>query len=144
MHGGKLASAAFARKVRRMGSLRRLAPMLAILGPLACGGAIVTGSPSSEDERGSVGVPPTAAEYCTKLGFVFVESQCKFPDGTACDGWAFYRGECGNSHSYCTQRGGTISSKTEDMGSWTAVYAVCSLNGKQCKESSFVQTSRCE
>ncbi len=110
---------------------------------VACGGGSST-SPASEDERGSVGVPPTAAEYCTNLGFALVESQCKFSDGTRCDEWAFYRGQCGQAHSYCNQHGGTVSSKTEDMGTWTAVYAVCKLNGKQCNEGSFMQTGKCE
>lgn len=102
------------------------------------------GSPKAdEDERGSVGVPPTAGEYCTMLGFVASESACKFPDGTSCEMWAFYRGECGAPHSYCNQHGGAISSKTEDMGGWTAVYGVCSVNGVQCKESSFIRTGKC-
>ena len=117
---------------------------------VACGGSTADGSnptaapAASEDERGSVGVPPTAAEYCTKLGFVLTtDSQCKFPDGTACEEWAFYRGQCGQKHSYCNQHGGSISSKTVDMGTWTAVYGVCALNGVQCEESSFVQSGKC-
>jgi putative hemolysin len=108
---------------------------------VACGG----GHPSAdEDERGSVGVPPTAPEYCTRLGFTMAGSQCTFPDGTSCEQWAFWRGECGQSHSYCNQHGGSVSSKAEDMGTWTAIYAVCNLNGKPCKETSFMQTSKCE
>ena len=93
---------------------------------VACGGGSTgsTGSPVAiEDERGSVGVPPTAAEYCTKLGFTLAGSQCSFPDGTSCEEWAFYRGQCGQPHSYCNQHGGTVSSKTVDMGTWTAVPA---------------------
>ncbi len=109
------------------------------------GGIGGSGTPKAdEDERGSVGVPPTASEYCKKLGFTIADSQCTFPDGTSCEQWAFYRGECGAPRSYCNQHGGSIASKTEDMGGWTAVYGVCSLAGKQCKESSFVQTGKCE
>ena len=101
-------------------------------------------SPSAEDERGSVGVPPPPDEYCRLAGFTIVGSECKFDDGTSCEQWAFYRGECGQAHSYCNQHGGTISTKTEETGSFTSVYAVCELNGKSCKESSFVQTGKCE
>jgi putative hemolysin len=125
------------------------APLFAI-GALvvACGGGgsntITSGGASaSEDERGSVGVPPTAGEYCARLGFSLTGSGCTFPDGTSCDEWAFFRGECGQPHSYCNQHGGVVSSKTEDMGTWTAVYGVCTLNGAQCQESSFMQTGKC-
>lgn len=126
-------------------AVARLALGAAVLVACSDGDGGLGGTPKAdEDERGSVGVPPTAGEYCTKLGFTIAESQCKFPDGTSCEQWAFYRGECGAPRTYCNQHGGTISSKTEDMGGWTAVYGVCSLNGKQCKESSFIQTGKCE
>ena len=114
---------------------------------VACGGSVGSPSPgpqASEDERGSVGVPPGIAQYCLTLGFVLAEGQCKFPDGTTCEETAFYRGQCGQSHSYCNQHGGTVSSNTEDAGTFTAIVAVCDLNGKQCTESSFVQTGKCE
>ena len=121
-----------------------------VAGAVACGGSSspsggTTGTPvAMEDERGSVGVPPTAAEYCVKLGFVLdANSQCQFPDGTSCEEWAFYRGQCGQPHSYCNQHGGALSTKTVDMGTWTAVYGVCDVGGSQCEESSFVQTGKC-
>lgn len=127
---------------------RRRSALAAVLGGalVACGGGGGGGGApaASEDERGSVGVPPTAAEYCVKLGFTLADSQCKFPDGTSCEEWAFYRGQCGQAHSYCNQHGGTISTKTEDEGGWTAVVGVCDLDGKQCEEGSFVSTGKCE
>ena len=123
--------------------------LAAALGLMVCAcsadqGAGKSSTTASEDERGSVGVPPPPAEYCTKLGYVLTNSQCKFPDGTGCEQWSFYRGECGQPHSYCSKQGGTIASKTEDKGRWTAVYGVCSLNGKVCEESAFFRTGRCE
>ena len=111
---------------------------------VACGGGGTSGPAASEDERGSIGVPPTAGEYCTKLGFALIDSQCTFPDGASCDQWEFYRAKCGQANSYCNQHGGTVSSKTEDMGTWTAVYAVCTLGGKECKDATFMQTGKCE
>jgi putative hemolysin len=111
----------------------------------ACGGdPAPSRSAGSEDERGAIGVPPPPDEYCKNLGFVIVESACTFPDGTSCDQWAFYRGECGQERSYCNQQGGQISTKTEDMGTWTAVTGVCTLNGKECDEARFMQTGVCE
>lgn len=132
--------------VTTMRPLRLAAAAALVSSAIACGGGSGGSSPRpvvAEDERGSVGVPPTADEYCTKLGFSLADGQCKFPDGTGCEPWSFYRGECGQAHTYCNQRGGAISTKTEDMGTWTAVYGVCDLNGKQCKESSFIQTGSC-
>lgn len=134
-----------------MSSLRLQVVAGAIAGGLACtvacGGNGSNGSTTSpvaiEDERGSVGAPPTAAEYCVKLGFTLTDSGCTFPDGTSCDEWAFYRGSCGQPHSYCNQHGGSISTKTVDMGTWTAVYGVCNVGGAQCEESAFVQTGKC-
>jgi putative hemolysin len=106
---------------------------------LACGG----GS-ASDDERGAVGVPNGAADYCTRLGFTLVsDGRCQFPDGSSCEEWAFYRAQCGQPHSFCERHGGTISSQTEDAGTWTSVVAVCSLNGKQCTEASFMGTGTC-
>jgi putative hemolysin len=96
-----------------------------------------------EDERGSVGVPPTAGEYCVMLGYTLSGSDCQFPDGTSCEEWAFYRGQCGQPHSYCNQHGGTIASKTVNMGTWTAIYGVCTVNGAQCDEGIFVQSTKC-
>jgi putative hemolysin len=102
-------------------------------------------SPSvSEDERGSVGLPPGAPMYCAKLGFSLVDGQCVFPDGTACNAWAFYRGECGQSHSYCNQHGGTVSSKTKVTGTLTTADAVCDLNGVECTEANFLKTGKCQ
>jgi putative hemolysin len=54
-------------------------------------------SPSSETAN-------PASEYCLKLGYALEIKNttsgsqygtCKFPDGTECEEWAFYKGECG-------------------------------------------------
>jgi putative hemolysin len=108
---------------------------------VACGGG--SSPSSSEDERGSIGVPSSAADYCQRLGFTNSDSQCRFPDGTSCEEWSFFRGQCGQAHSYCNQHGGSISSVTEDAGSFTEVHGVCSLNGKQCDEGTFMGTGMC-
>ena len=53
------------------------------------------------DCKGGVQVTPSmpnpAAVYCKDLGYKYEikDGVCIFPDGSECDGWAFYRGECG-------------------------------------------------
>ncbi len=128
----------------------RISALAALL--VACGtsggGSSDAGAPgpnvaSGEDERGSAGVPPTAAQYCQNLGYVLDAGQCRFPDGSSCEEWSFFRGQCGQPFSYCARHGGTIQSVTEDAGTFTAVHAVCTLAGKQCDEGTFMQTGTC-
>lgn len=91
-----------------------------------------------------IGVPPPPVEYCAGLGYSPHDDQCVFPDATSCELWSFYRGACGQSHSACNRHGGMISSVTADLGTSTAVYALCTLpNGTACDEESFWRTSTC-
>ncbi len=131
-----------------------------LVGALAsgCGGDAATKSPvASDDERGNVGPGSPASEYCASLGYISdlsggcadasassCASVCRFPDGTSCEEWAFYRGQCGNGYSYCASKGGTIATKTEERNGATYIYATCTLNGKTCMEDSFLQTGKCE
>lgn len=86
-----------------------------------------------------------AAAYCVKLGYVAEGDSCTFPEGASCEQWAFYRGECGQTHSFCNRHGGEVSAKSEDMGGWTATYALCTLpSGVSCKQQDFAATCRCE
>jgi putative hemolysin len=115
----------------------------------ACGG---TSSPSpnagsnvaSEDERGSTGVPNPAAEYCEKLGYTLADGTCTFPDGTSCEQWSFWRGQCGQDHSYCNLHGGKVAAEEVDKGTWTAVVAVCHVGDNQCEEDEFWRSGVCE
>jgi putative hemolysin len=86
-----------------------------------------------------------ASVYCTALGYHLDGSSCAFPDGTTCEEWSFFRGECGQTHSFCNLHGGSVSNKIQNMGTWTANYALCTLaNGKSCQEDTFAATCRCE
>jgi len=57
-----------------------------------------------------------AACYCHELGYdMRVEEGplgqsgiCIFPDGTECEEWAFFKGQCGQEWSFCEQQGGEI------------------------------------
>lgn len=132
-----------------------------LVGALAsgCGGDAATKSPvASDDERGNVGPANPASEYCAALGYTHGPSGacgdasasscgasvCRFPDGTSCEEWALYRGQCGNDRSYCASKGGTIATKTEERNGGTYVYATCTLSGKTCLEDSFFRTGKCE
>jgi putative hemolysin len=96
------------------------------------------------DPPGGAALADPSAEYCLGLGFSVDGAVCTLPDGSTCERWAFYRGECGSEYSFCTQHGGIVSSVTEDMGSWTAQYALCTLaDGTSCLESDFAQTGTC-
>jgi putative hemolysin len=112
---------------------------------------------SSKDDGGAVaectpltssgGSANPASVYCGQLGYTSdpTNGNCVFPDGTTCEEFAFYRGECGQAHSFCNLHGGSLSTKTEDMGTWTATYAVCTLpDGKQCQAEAFALSCICE
>ena len=91
-----------------------------------------------------VGLANPAAVYCEGVGGTTSGEDCLFSDGTKCEQWSFYRGECGQAHSFCNKNGGKISNVTEDMGGWTASYAVCTLpSGDSCEESEFAQNCGC-
>lgn len=113
--------------------------------PAAATPAVVPGGDSpGGDSPGGAGVANPAAVYCISQGFSEDGELCVFADGTSCEQWAFYRGECGAERSFCAQHGGTLSSVTEDMGSWTAQYALCTLaDGTSCPESEYYQTGTC-
>ena len=125
---------------------RRTVVVAALLSVLCCNNL------HAEDERSSVGPASPAAEYCVGLGYESSviqgdggeSGQCRFLDGSTCDDWTFYRGQCGQANSYCEKHGGTISSMTEDMGGWTGIYAECTMpGGAKCKEETFWTTGSC-
>lgn len=106
---------------------------------------------ASDDERGTVGVPNPADEYCVASGGAVVVpdggtsgSACAFTDGTSCEPFAFYRGACGKEHSYCAQHGGAVETAEMDAGTWTMVVAVCHLDGVTCVEADFAKTGVCK
>ncbi|UEC41836.1 MAG: hypothetical protein METHAR1v1_80020, partial [Methanothrix sp.] len=52
-------------------------------------------SGGEDDIGGSIGMSNPAADYCEERGYDYSGGRCIFPDGTSCDAWEFYRGECG-------------------------------------------------
>ncbi len=92
----------------------------------------------------AMGVPNPSAVYCDALGYE-IETRnndgcCVFPDGSACELWSFYRGECGQKFTYCEQQGYRIENRVEDIGTFTVEYAVCIFDdGSECSEQSYLK-----
>ena len=95
-----------------------------------------------------------AAKFCADQGYTW-ESRtesggevgyCLFPDGTECDEWAFYRGECGPGAEpapvgmpnpaavHCEEQGGKLEIRTEAEGE--AGYCLFD-DGSECDEWAF-------
>lgn len=62
-----------------------------------------TSAPAEEVFESPLGLPNPASKYCEDQGFKLemrtdaqgTTGYCIFPDGTECEEWAFFRGECG-------------------------------------------------
>ena len=83
--------------------------------------AIATPTPTA-------GLPNPASTFCQEQGFRLelrtsaTGSQsgiCHFPDGSQCDEWAYYRGECGPAEQAAA--GTTLASAPTQVASPTAV-----------------------
>ena len=87
------------------------------------------------------GMPNPSAVYCNEMGFNSEvvtgpdggqHSVCIFPNGESCDAWQFLKGLCGQSYSYCAQRGWNLILKDDGMNSLSNPYAVCvDANGRE-------------
>ena len=93
----------------------------------------------------SAGVANPASVYCSRVGGTPEADTCTFADGTTCEQWSFYRGECGQAFSFCNQNGGQVSADKEDSGGFTISFALCTLpDSRSCKEQDFASTGKCE
>ena len=89
------------------------------------GGGFIGGVTRDSGDGGSViGMSNPAADYCVNKGYELKDGRCYFPDGSYCEEWAFYRGECSydpgpligpggeNPASvYCTEQGYNLQIK---------------------------------
>jgi putative hemolysin len=70
--------------------------------PLPTEGPFESPLPTEGLFESPVGVPNPASQFCEEQGFKLelrtseagTTGYCIFPDGTECEEWAFYRGEC--------------------------------------------------
>jgi len=105
----------------------------------------LAGCALSEDERSPIGPANPSSVYCSQLGYTGSASDaggslCIFPDGGSCEPWSFFRGECGQPHSYCVRQGGQISNTMNE----TSSYATCTFDGGvSCSEATFSRSGHC-
>jgi len=89
---------------------------------------------------GEMGIANPASVYCEEQGGTLdLESgMCTFADGSQCEEWAFFRGECSPGQAaegalggvglpnpaavYCEEQGGTVEIRTDDAGNQ---YGIC-------------------
>jgi putative hemolysin len=77
--------------------------IVVILTLLAACGPQAAPTPAPDAFDSPVGLPNPASVYCEEQGYELVirneeggqVGYCVFPDGSECEEWAFYRGECG-------------------------------------------------
>lgn len=97
-------------------------------------------APTTEEEppEKEADVSNPAAVYCKNLGYTLEGGGCIFPDNTNCEEWSFFRGKCGQKFSFCEQQGFEIENRTDNMGTWTAEYAVCIFDDdSECLEQDY-------
>ena len=97
---------------------------------------ILTACGSAAPPDTGVGLANPASVYCAENGYELVFSAdgstgiCQFPDGSECEEWAFFRGECGQTFSYCETNDGSLEVIN---GVATCVFA----DGSTCVESDY-------
>ena len=109
-------------------------------------GGRLSGEEGDSENGHTAGLPNPAAVYAASMGYKHKVRAGKgvviFPDRTEADEWDFFRGKAGQQWSYCEQNGGRIENRTEDMGRWSAEYAVCVfVDGSECKEIDYFDGS---
>jgi putative hemolysin len=104
-----------------------------------------------------VGLPNPASVFCEEQGYELEIREeeggsvgyCLFPDGSECEEWAFYRGECkpasdtfesplglpNPASEYCLEQGGQLEMRTAADGSQTG-YCLFP-DGTECEEWAF-------
>src|SRR4030043_990462 len=91
----------------------------------ACTAHQVQTSDSTATEIPQVNMPNPASVYCEQNGNK-LEIQtasdgsqngiCIFPDGSTCDEWAYFRGECGQAPQKSSKPATTVEATTEARG----------------------------
>jgi dipeptidase D len=125
--------------------------VLASLPLVACG---VEPAPTATPTEPASGMPNPASQLCVARGYQSEirdeaggqEGYCVFPDGSECEEWAYYRGECAPASEgqvapaalpnpaseNCVAQGGTLSIQTREDG---GQYGICLFeDDRRCEE----------
>jgi len=109
---------------------------------ISCGGG--SGGKQGGGNDNNCCVPDPAAVYCKDQGYNLETRNnangqygvCIFEDGSECDEWLFFTGQCGQEHSFCEKNGGKIST-VDSCNKWYSApaCAVCKIPGDgECYE----------
>ena len=72
----------------------------------------------------ALALPNPAATLCASSGYTIKDGNCLFPDGSMCDQWAFWKGECGKRYHICTLHEGSIQTLEKSQT------PICNIDGK--------------
>ena len=130
----------------------------------ACGGESSPATPGTQPSaegtidalESPLDMPNPASRFCEEQGYQLelrtdaggTTGYCVFPDGSECEEWAFYRGECGPADTtfesplevanpasvYCEEQGYTLEMRTDSAG--TSGYCIFP-DGTECEEWAF-------
>lgn len=147
--------------------MKRLLMVVLVLSALllaACGGeptsvpptVLPTQAPVDTPFDSPLDMPNPASQFCEDQGYELEIREeaggqvgyCLFPDGTECEEWAFFRGECGPENQpfdspldmpnpasqFCEEQGYTLEMRTDDAG--TTGYCIFD-DGTECEEWAF-------
>ena len=114
-------------------------------------------SDTDKNDSGNANMPNPASVFCEENGGTLEirtaedgsqAGMCVFPNGSECDEWAFYRGECKPGDSlnmganmpnpasvFCEENGGTLEIRTADDGSQAGMCVF--PDGSECDEWAF-------
>jgi len=91
------------------------------------------GRPALGEGEVLMGIANPAAVYAEEMGYERRIERTPageygiviFPDGTECEEWDFYRGECGRRWSYCARQGWATETASEGEDPFSPVYSIC-------------------
>ncbi len=117
-------------------------------------------APITPSAQPAATMPNLASVYCSENGGTLAirkDTQggeygvCTFADGSECEEWAFFRGECkpgqfageqsmgmaNPASAYCSENGGTLAIRNDTQG---GEYGVCTFaDGSECEEWAFLR-----
>ena len=131
--------------------MKRIIVVLLFVGALGLAGCVPVPTPAPAPPESKPGMPNPASKYCVDQGGKLEirdeaggqAGYCVFPDGSECDEWAYFRGECAPggqkpgvgmpnpAAKYCVDQGGKLEIRDEAGGQ--AGYCLFP-DGSECDE----------